>query len=223
VILQVRGSPRTSKMAFLERKGLSAGEIEEAFRRVPETEAVPNAPQGSLETPAHASSPTLNTLNQHLHPVAGGPQQRYASQTQVLPPPPPPPHQQLMLSQPQPPPLRWRHIALGTAFAGAGVYAVRSLVWPYVWDAYTSLWGRGRGHGGGDASHDAPAGERSEAAREGAAVDASATSAQAVAEAIKVAEHIRHSCAAAASCQQSSQQALTHRSTCMVLPFQPYQ
>jgi len=43
---QVRGSTVASKRSFLERKGLTADEIDEAFRRVPDAPApLPSAGQ----------------------------------------------------------------------------------------------------------------------------------------------------------------------------------
>ncbi len=56
---------------------------------------------------------------------------------------------------PQPPPLRWSQVALGAGFAAAGVYAVKSLVWPFVSDKYTAWRGRGT-EASGDAAGTPP-------------------------------------------------------------------
>jgi hypothetical protein len=53
---QVAGSPAATKRSFLERKGLTAAEIDEAFRRVPEDAFTSSAPP-QQQAPAAAQQP----------------------------------------------------------------------------------------------------------------------------------------------------------------------
>lgn len=120
-LCQVRSSAEASKRAFLERKGLTAAEIEEAFQRVPQEPAAPAA------APAPAPSAALQTTLQHIQP---SPQPQYVYVQQPVAPaqqaaPPAPPQ-----------PVRWTQAVLGAGFLAAGAYAVKTLVWPYLHDAY---------------------------------------------------------------------------------------
>lgn len=102
------------KKQFLQRKGLTDAEIEEAVKRVPpETAAAPGA-----------SSPPQSTA------IVAQPQQPYYAQ--------PAPQQQIVSSSGPPQqqqPVRWSHALLGAAFVAAGAYALKVLLWPYVQDA----------------------------------------------------------------------------------------
>lgn len=139
-------------------KGLTEAEIDEAFRRVPES-SVPSLPAS-----------TLQATSQHLQPApyasaAAPTHQHGAAVLQAHPP-----HQQEQVG--------WSQVLLGAGFTAAGAYAVKSLVWPYVTDAYSSWRGtRKPAEPGPDGDTAAGAGEAS------TPVDGAA--AQAVAEAIK--------------------------------------
>jgi len=105
--LQVRSSPTSSKRSFLEQKGLTAAEIEEAFERVP--------------NPEHNTSlPQLGTTPTHYTTGAQQPSQQQSQSIQ------------------QQPVAHWGQVALGVGFAGVSVYAIKSLLWPYVSDAINS-------------------------------------------------------------------------------------
>eukprot|EP00951_Prasinocladus_malaysianus_P004688 scaffold33057_cov38-Prasinocladus_malaysianus.AAC.1 len=54
---QVRSSTDSAKRTFLEKKGLTAAEINEAFRRVPSEAAAPAQLQASNQTPTSQSNP----------------------------------------------------------------------------------------------------------------------------------------------------------------------
>lgn len=110
----------------MQQKGLTAEEIDEAFRRVPEVPGTPASPSKAV-----VSSPPPQ-------PAPGG----------VQP------------SPPQPEPIRWSQIILATGLFAASAYTVKSLVWPYLSDAWTS-WTRHRksrsgeeGMGGNGASEE---------------------------------------------------------------------
>jgi hypothetical protein len=100
--VQVRSSPASSKRAFLQQKGLTAEEIAEAFKRVPEVPGLPASPS-----------------------------------TAVVPSPSPS-QQQQTLQPPKPEPIRWSQIIFSTGLFAASAYTVKSLVWPYVHDAWNS-------------------------------------------------------------------------------------
>jgi hypothetical protein len=120
---QVRPSPEASKRTFLVNKGLTADEIAEAFRLVPEP-AAPGIP-----------SAVLHTTAQHLAPATPSQQ--------------PPQHlQALYPQQPEQRPVRWTHAFLGAGFAATGAYAAKSLIWPYLHDAYRSWRGSAVARGG---------------------------------------------------------------------------
>eukprot|EP00887_Chlorella_sp_A99_P001028 scaffold14.g1028.t1 len=135
---KVRSSSEASKHSFLERKGLNAEEIAEAFRRVPEPAPGAATPAAATLQPAPGA---LQATLQHIQPAATP---QAAVQYGALPP------QQLALAQPQalapqPPvqqPVRWTQVVLGAGFLAAGAYAVQSLAWPYVRDTYDRWRGR---------------------------------------------------------------------------------
>ena len=158
---QVRASTPASKRDFLERKGLSSEEIDEAFRRVPD------APTGVTPAPPPpAPSHALQAAAQHLQPPL--PPQQYALQPgYALQQQQQPPQQQQQLVAPEQQPVRWTQVVLGAAFTAAGAYALKALLWPYVEEAVGS-WRGGRARG---------------AVQDGEAAAAEAT--RAVAEAIK--------------------------------------
>jgi hypothetical protein len=119
----VRSSTSASKRAFLQQKGLTEGEIDEAFKRAPEP-----PPEPPAAPPCSTPSAALAATAQHLHPAP------YAQH----------PHQAMRAMHRADQPVRWSQVALGAGFAAAGAYAVKSLVWPYVHDAYSG-WRARRG------------------------------------------------------------------------------
>jgi Pex14 N-terminal domain len=121
LLIQVRGSPKASKVSFLQQKGLTETEIDEAFRRVPET-PVPALPTATTQHP----SSTLTAISSHIAPHQ---QPQY-------------PQQQIIQHPQHDQPVRWSQVALGAGFAAASAYAVKSLVWPFVADKYTAWKGR---------------------------------------------------------------------------------
>ena len=122
--MQVRGSPKPSKVSFLQQKGLTEAEINEAFRRVPET-PVPPLPtaQISYQPPSAPTSNALATTASHLAPP---PQPTYGGAVGT------------QQQQPQQEPVRWSQVALGAGFVAASGYAFKSLFWPYLSDKYTA-------------------------------------------------------------------------------------
>ncbi|KFM23043.1 Peroxisomal membrane protein PEX14 [Auxenochlorella protothecoides] len=108
----VRSSAVEQKRQFLQRKGLTDAEIEEAFRRVPEAPAAAYVPAPSPHSVVAVPAGTVT-------PAGYVPVQQ----------------QQLVPAQPQP--VRWGQAMLGAAFVAAGVYALKVVVWPYVADAVT--------------------------------------------------------------------------------------
>ncbi|GLI59827.1 hypothetical protein VaNZ11_001813 [Volvox africanus] len=127
---QVRSSTNTaSKRSFLERKGLTAAEIDEAFRRVPE------APPPSLP-PAVASHPAAPAPAPQ--PVTYAPQavtQSYAPATN-------PPGTQMVAVQPAGPTAqvprvaqryRWSQVVLGVGAVFTAGWAVHQFVVPHLW------------------------------------------------------------------------------------------
>ncbi len=117
-ITQVRTSPEAPKRQFLENKGLTTAEIDEAFRRVPQqdtttTELAPMTPP--------PSKPFHNTM-------AAAP----AVTTQQLAPAPPPVQR-----------LRWSQVVMGAALLAAGAYTAHSLLWPraqQLYSRWTASW-----------------------------------------------------------------------------------
>uniref|UniRef100_A0A1D2AAM9 Peroxisomal membrane protein PEX14 n=1 Tax=Auxenochlorella protothecoides TaxID=3075 RepID=A0A1D2AAM9_AUXPR len=109
---KVRSSAVEQKRQFLQRKGLTDAEIEEAFRRVPEAPAAAYVPAPSPHSVVAVPAGTVT-------PAGYVPVQQ----------------QQLVPAQPQP--VRWGQAMLGAAFVAAGVYALKVVVWPYVADAVT--------------------------------------------------------------------------------------
>ncbi|GAX73766.1 hypothetical protein CEUSTIGMA_g1217.t1 [Chlamydomonas eustigma] len=130
---QVRGSPVATKRKFLEGKGLSAAEIEEAFRRVPEPVTVSTPMATAVSSP---QAPGLVTyVPQPPNPALQ--QQLSVSAPQL-------PSQQLITSQPQqslvsqvkPEPVRWTQVVLGLGVVAAGMYALQSIAMPYLNNMY---------------------------------------------------------------------------------------
>lgn len=109
--VQVRGSPAASKRSFLEKKGLTAAEIEEAFRRVPDTPSasVPAGPSG-LPVQAAAEPPRK--------PFPTG----TAATLQQLQP------QQIVQQPPAPQPIRWTQVPRTVAQA-----ILCKLWWMVLW------------------------------------------------------------------------------------------
>lgn len=108
----MRGSAETAKRAFLEKKGLTSAEIDEAFKRVP--------PEAAPAAPATSSTPTVGANN--LVTYTQQPQQAGQTLHHVPPPPAQPlvpgqsqalvPMQQMQM-QPQRPPVHWAQVGNG--------------------------------------------------------------------------------------------------------------
>lgn len=94
--MQVRGSAESAKRGFLEKKGLTAAEIDEAFKRVP---------------PEATSTPTVaaNNLVTYTQPQQQAPQHVPAMASQALVPAQVPAQQMLV---PQRPPVHWSQVGL---------------------------------------------------------------------------------------------------------------
>lgn len=146
---KVRSSSESSKRSFLERKGLTAAEMDEAFRRVPQepasTSAAATGAAPAAATAYAAPSAALQTTLQHIQP-SPQPQYIYAAQQQPGAGVPGQqlalvPAQQAQVQQQEPQGVRWTQAALGAGFLAAGAYAMKALIWPYVYDAYTGWQG----------------------------------------------------------------------------------
>lgn len=116
----MRGSPKASKVSFLQQKGLTEAEIDEAFRRVPET-PVPALP--IAQTYPHTAPPASNALSTTANHLA---------------PPALPTYSQAVPAQEAQQPVRWSQVALGAGFVAASGYALKTLFWPYLHDKYTA-------------------------------------------------------------------------------------
>eukprot|EP00879_Flechtneria_rotunda_P004513 GHRR01004768.1.p1 GENE.GHRR01004768.1~~GHRR01004768.1.p1 ORF type:complete len:457 (+),score=196.23 GHRR01004768.1:82-1452(+) len=133
---KVQGSPAAAKRTFLEKKGLTAAEIDEAFKRVPGAPAAALGPV--VSAPATTSTPSLGANNlvtytqqppyaaQHSHVVAQAPP---AAAGAIVPAG----HmQQQQLQQLQPQPMRWTQVVLGLGVAAAGLYGLHQLLHPHI-------------------------------------------------------------------------------------------
>jgi hypothetical protein len=145
VDLQVRESPTATKRSFLERKGLTAAEIDEAFRRVPEPTTSTATPLSVPSQNAATGLITYQPLQQGATSHATMPASSAAttSSLQVVPARPGvqqqmvPLQQQQQLAQPAPPePIRWSQVMLGVGVVAAAVYAVKTLVVPPAQEWY---------------------------------------------------------------------------------------
>lgn len=72
--MQVRSSPASSKRAFLQQKGLTAEEIAEAFKRVPEVPGLPASPATAVvpspsPSPSPSQQPTPQTQPPKSEPI----------------------------------------------------------------------------------------------------------------------------------------------------------
>jgi hypothetical protein len=163
--MQVKGSPPATKRSFLERKGLTAAEIDEAFRRVPD-----DVPTSSSSTPMPSQQPgaqgsgLVTYVQQPQAPAMQPPQlqqrQQQESMQLAVPQPPqaPPPPEPLRWSQvrhngqrrglplpapspfkPDPKPSYARmQVVLGMGVVAVGVYALHTVVTPYLSNLYHS-------------------------------------------------------------------------------------
>lgn len=121
---QVKGSPPATKRSFLERKGLTPAEIEEAFRRVPEEAIATTLPSNTTPQSAAANSqpqiqqvPPQQQYSNELVPAVGGPMQ---------PQPILPTHQ----------PVRWTQVVLGLGVVAISAYSFAALVLPKIKEIY---------------------------------------------------------------------------------------
>lgn len=111
--LQVRGSTEGTKRSFLERKGLTAAEIEAAFTRVPDTTApaasapasAPSAQPVTLNNPAYGANQLVT-----YQPHAGTPGYAPAQQAAIIPQQN---GQALGPPQPEQQPIRWTQVIAG--------------------------------------------------------------------------------------------------------------
>ncbi|GFR48938.1 hypothetical protein Agub_g10945 [Astrephomene gubernaculifera] len=152
---QVRGSTNTaSKRSFLERKGLTAAEIDEAFRRVPEAPAAPPAPAPAT---APAAAPAAQQPTSYAPQPGAPPGQQLAVAAQQpygTAAPTAPSGSQLVAVQPAVPPqpptmmqaaqsYRWSQVVLGVGVVAAAGWAVQQLVLPRLRSLVDS-WQAGR-------------------------------------------------------------------------------
>lgn len=113
---KVHGSSEDAKRSFLERKGLTAAEMAEAFRRVPSD--LPGSASASAVAPApYAAGATVD------RPAAAAPV--YVAGPLAAP-------QQVAAPQS----IRWTQVALGLTILGAGAYALKQLLLPHILAAY---------------------------------------------------------------------------------------
>ncbi|KAL4443228.1 hypothetical protein ABPG75_010965 [Micractinium tetrahymenae] len=150
---KVCSSSVASKREFLQRKGLTEAEIDEAFRRVPQQSAAPPAVPAAA-APAAAPAAVSSTL-QHLQPQQQlsylQPQQGqmvYAQQPQGMQQqqqqPGYGPGALVVAGPPQQQGVRWTQAVLGAGFVAASAYAAKALLWPYMGSAYYSWRGQVR-------------------------------------------------------------------------------
>lgn len=113
----MRGSSEAAKRSFLEKKGLTAAEIDEACKRVP-----PEAPQAAVPTTSSTPSVGANNLVTYTQqPAMGQLTQQHMPPSQALAPA----SQQLQMMQPQRPPVHWSQVRRGEcAAAGHACMAV---------------------------------------------------------------------------------------------------
>lgn len=102
----MRGSGEAAKRGFLEKKGLTAAEIDEAFKRVP-----PEAPSAPAAAVATSSTPTVGannlvTYTQQPQQAMQVPQHGLQGPSQALVP-----AQQMHMMQPQRPPMHWSQVS----------------------------------------------------------------------------------------------------------------
>lgn len=118
---KVRASSKESKVSFLEKKGLTAAEIDEAFRRLPDnlqgagTSTNTDQPRQPLPKPY----PTPAQTSSSVVPYTGS----------------------TSLQQQQPQSLRWTQAVVGASVVAVGVYALKQMVGPYAAKLYRRLYG----------------------------------------------------------------------------------
>lgn len=120
---QVKGSPPATKRSFLERKGLTPAEIEEAFRRVPEEDTSSTLPSSAPLQPAASISPA----QVQQMPL----QQQYSNA--LVPAGASPMQQQIVPAQQ---PVRWSQVVLGLGVAAISAYSFAALVLPKIKEIY---------------------------------------------------------------------------------------
>ncbi|KIZ02345.1 hypothetical protein MNEG_5615 [Monoraphidium neglectum] len=144
---KVRASPVATKRSFLERKGLTAAEIDEAFKRAPQQESGAPLPAvaavAAAPAPVAAATPTYGANNLVTY-TPGQPQPHYQQQQQYGAAPP---HQLVAMQPgtlapphpPQPQPVRWTQVLLGLGIVTGAAYAAAHYVAPLVGSWYRSL------------------------------------------------------------------------------------
>jgi hypothetical protein len=119
----VRGSPVSAKRSFLDKKGLTSAEIDEAFKRVPEAPAAAAAPApATAAVPATTATPTYGANNlvtyTQQHPTHGAPASQalvpHTAQPGALVP-----LQQQHMMAPPPQPVRWTQVCTRLRAQGA--------------------------------------------------------------------------------------------------------
>lgn len=146
----MRESSAATKRSFLERKGLTSAEIDEAFKRVPEPAPSNLAPSSTLtptglityqnQTTAPGQAVAQPAVAAATYPAAGGVAGAPQYQTAIVPVQP----QAVVPAAPVQEPLRWTQVLIGVGAVAAGVYAIRALVLPHVTEWYASWCERSR-------------------------------------------------------------------------------
>lgn len=124
---QVRGSAESAKRTFLEKKGLTAAEIDEAFKRVPPEAPAAPAAAATSSTPTVGAN-NLVTYTQQPQQAMQAPQHMPQVPSQALVP-----AQQMQMMQPQRPPVHWSQV---------GHYATASrlvFAWHCSWQDHKSM------------------------------------------------------------------------------------
>ena len=120
---KVLTAPDTTKRSFLERKGLTAAEIDEAFTRASQqAPAAASLSTSSVQQPSQSQQAT-GLVTYQPHPNA------HASTSAMAVAP-------ATLQRHEP--MRWSQIVLGIGVVAAGVYVVQSFLLPRLTEAYSS-------------------------------------------------------------------------------------
>lgn len=116
---KVQSSPESTKRAFLERKGLTADEIAEAFRRVPPAPSPAPAPAAALPS---TSAPVPSSIAPHVSAPAVPHQPGYSVPGHPMSPSAG---------------VRWTQVVLGVGVLAATAVGVKRYLAPIVMDWYS--------------------------------------------------------------------------------------